>query len=300
MDERLGHGDLVDGVFGEGDADGVADTVGEEGADADGGFDASVLAIACFGDSEVDGIIPIRAFSIEPCHEEAVGLDHDFGVGGFHGENEVVVIVFPGDAGELEGAFAHTKGGIAIAVHDPIRKGAVVGSDAHGASEILAEKNQRGELLTDALEFLLVLGIRVFADFEFLFIRIVAGIDADFLDPYCGLHGGVGFEMDIRHQRHWATGGTHLTGDVFQVRGVDFGLGGDADDFTTGPRECQNLSDTGRGIAGVRGDHRLDTDRVVATDSDMSHHDLPGFPTGAGKQVWAVGERVGSDHVRAV
>lgn len=78
--EGCGDGDFMDGVFCEGDADGVSDAVCEEGADADGGFDTAVFAIASFGDAEVDGVVPIGAFGEEAGDEEAVGLDHDFWV----------------------------------------------------------------------------------------------------------------------------------------------------------------------------------------------------------------------------
>ena len=74
-------GDFAGAVFGEGDADGVAEAVAEEGADADGGFDAAVFAFASFGDAEVDGIIPVGAFLLEARDKEAVALDHHLGVG---------------------------------------------------------------------------------------------------------------------------------------------------------------------------------------------------------------------------
>ena len=56
--ERLRHGDLVDAVFGERDADGVADAVAEQAADADRGFDAAVFPVTGLGHAEVDGVGP--------------------------------------------------------------------------------------------------------------------------------------------------------------------------------------------------------------------------------------------------
>ena len=58
-DEGAGDGDFVDAVLGERDADGVADAVGEERADADGALDAAVLAVAGLGDAEVERVIPV-------------------------------------------------------------------------------------------------------------------------------------------------------------------------------------------------------------------------------------------------
>ena len=61
--ERLRHGNFVHAVFRERNADGVADAVGQQRADADGALDAAILAVAGFGDAEVNRVIPIRAFS---------------------------------------------------------------------------------------------------------------------------------------------------------------------------------------------------------------------------------------------
>ncbi len=52
-DERARDGNLVHAVLSERDADGIADAVGQERADADGALDAAVLAVAGFRDAEV-------------------------------------------------------------------------------------------------------------------------------------------------------------------------------------------------------------------------------------------------------
>ena len=62
-----------------------------------------------------------------------------------------MVVVVTGDACELQGAFTHTERGIAVAVHDTIRKGAMICPDAHRAAEILAQMDERDELLADFL-----------------------------------------------------------------------------------------------------------------------------------------------------
>jgi hypothetical protein len=116
----------------------------EQRADADGGFDAAVLAIAGFGDAEVDRVVPIRAFGVEAGDEQAVGGDHDLGVAGLHGEDELVVVVIAGDAGEFEGAFDHAERGVAVAVHDAVAEGSVVGADAHGHAAVLAQSRTSG------------------------------------------------------------------------------------------------------------------------------------------------------------
>ena len=53
-DQRLPDGDFVNAVFGERDADGVADAVAEQRADADGALDSRILAFTGLGDAEMD------------------------------------------------------------------------------------------------------------------------------------------------------------------------------------------------------------------------------------------------------
>ena len=96
LGEGPGDGDLVDAVLGKGDADGVAKAVHEERADADGGLDAAVLAIAGLGDAEVERVV--HAFLVHAGDEQAVGLDHHLGVGGLHREDDVVKAVAAADA----------------------------------------------------------------------------------------------------------------------------------------------------------------------------------------------------------
>jgi len=109
-------------VLGERNANGVADTVIEEGTDADGALDAAVLAVAGLGDAEMDGVIPIGPQFIESGDEEAVSVDHHLRIAGLHREDECVVIHVAGDAGELEGALDHAERGIAVAIHDAVRE----------------------------------------------------------------------------------------------------------------------------------------------------------------------------------
>ena len=202
-----------------------------------------------------------------------------------------MVVVVTGDAGEFKGAFHHAERGVAVAVHDAVRQRAMVGADPHGAAEILAQQDQRGELLADALEFLVVLGIAVFADGELFLIGVIAGVDADFFDPFGGFEGGVGFEMDVGDERDVAAGGTDFAGDVLEIGGVGLGLGGDADDFAADLRQAQDFGDASRGVAGVGGDHRLHADRVRGAHGDVAHPHLAGRPAGVGEKVGAIGQR---------
>ncbi len=132
--KRLGDGDFVDRVFGEGDADGVADAVGEQRPDADSALDPAILAIAGFSDAKVDRVIPVRTFGGEAGHKQPVGLDHDLRVGCLHRKYQLVVVAVAGDSGKFEGAFDNAQRGVAVAVHDAVGERSVVGADAHGSA----------------------------------------------------------------------------------------------------------------------------------------------------------------------
>ena len=62
-----------------------------------------------------------------------------------------MVVMIPGDAGELERTLNHAKWSVTVAVHDPVRERAVVGADAHGAAKFFAELDEWGKVFADAL-----------------------------------------------------------------------------------------------------------------------------------------------------
>ena len=64
----------MDRVLGKGNADGISNPVVQQGPDSDRGLDAAILAVPRLGDSEVDGIIPVRAMFLKAGNEETVGL----------------------------------------------------------------------------------------------------------------------------------------------------------------------------------------------------------------------------------
>ena len=70
-DERARDGNFVHAVLGERDADGVADAVGQQRADADGALDAAVLAVARLGHAEVQRVIPVGPELEQPRGEHA-------------------------------------------------------------------------------------------------------------------------------------------------------------------------------------------------------------------------------------
>jgi hypothetical protein len=306
-DEVLADGDFVGRIFGERDSEGVAESVAEERANADGTFDAAVLAFPGFGDPDVDGIVPVRARLIELGDEQAVAFDHDLGIAGLHGEDERVEVVFAGDASELEGALDHAGWGIAVAVEDAVAEGAVIRADTEGATQAAAELYQGGELFLEPGEFGLVFGVGVLADGEFFTVGVVAGVDADFFDPACGFEGGFGFKVDVGDDGHEALLVAQGFDDVFEVGGVFDCGGGDADEAAAGPDEIEGFADATFGVHGVAGDHGLGHDGVVAADDEASSFrvadgDLPGEAASEGVEGGAIvhGGRASRWRVRGV
>ena len=62
-----------------------------------------------------------------------------------------MVVMIPGDAGELEGTLHHAERGVTVAVHDPVRERAVVGANAHGTAKIFAELDEWGKVFADTI-----------------------------------------------------------------------------------------------------------------------------------------------------
>lgn len=174
----------------------------------------------------------------------------------------------------------------------------MVGADAHGAAMVLATLDERSEFGADAVEFLVILRVAVVTHLEFFLIDEVAWVDADFIDPLDGFEGGIRFEVDIGDEWDVAVGGANVAGDMFEVGGVDFGLGGEANDFAAGLGEGEDFGDAGVGISGVRGDHRLHPDGVVGAEADVTHPHFAGRAAGVAKEVGAVGQLVGVGHLR--
>ena len=246
----------------------------------------------------MDWVIPIRTFGIEPRDKQTISLDHHLRVGGLHRKYQIMVIVITCDAGKLQRAFHHAERRVAIAVHDAIRERSMIGADAHHPSKILAKLHQRRKFLADAFELLLILRVGVLADFELLLVGVISRVHANFLHPLGGLERGIGLEMDVGHQRHLAAGSSHFARDVFEVRGVNFRLGGDPHNFTARIREREHLGDAGGRVAGVGGDHRLDANRIRSAKTDISDPHFAGCTALVAEQVRAIAQGRGRIHRR--
>ncbi len=68
----------------------------------------------------------------------------------------------------------------------------MIGADAKGAPKFFSSFHQRRERLVKALEFLIVLGIRILTNSEFFFVDVVAGVDPNFLNVLNCFHRCLG------------------------------------------------------------------------------------------------------------
>src|SRR6185437_10230995 len=118
---------------------------------------------------------------------------------------------------KFHGAFDHTHRGIAITAHDPVAQRAMIGTDAHRGTVLFTDADQRREPLSDPVYLLVILRVGIFDVFEFLFVDIIAGVDAHFLHDARSDLRGVGREMNVRHQWRIVPAAAKLVADVQQV-----------------------------------------------------------------------------------
>jgi len=156
----------------------------------------------------------------------------------------------------------------------------VVGADAQGEFALLQNLHQRDESFLNPGQLLRVLVVRIFADGKLLFVGKVPGVDANLVHPLGCLHGGVGLEMDVGHDRHIATSGQQFLLDVFEVGGVLHRGSGDPDDLASHLDEIEGLLDRGRRVHGVAGDHALDDDGVRSPNAHLPHFHFAGGAAG--------------------
>ena len=133
-----------------------------------------------------------------------------------------------------------------------------------------ALQHQRRELLLDALQLGGVLLVGVFLDGEFLRVGVIAGIDADHLDPLRRFQRGFGLEMDVGDDRHEAAARAQFGDDVLQVRRVLHRRRGDADDLAADGDQVERLLHALGGVHRVAGEHGLHHDGMVAADDDAA------------------------------
>ena len=199
LHQHAAHRHLGFRLFRQADTHGVSEAIFEQGADAQGGFDASVFAVAGFRDAQMER--KRHAFVVHPRHEQAVRLNHDLRVGRLHGHDHVEVVLRNTDAQELQSALDHAQRGVAVAAHDPVGQGAVVGANAHGAAQTLALLDEGGEFFPNADQFLGVGLVGVLQVFKPLLVGVIAWVHPHLFHVVGRDFRSVGGEVNVRHQR---------------------------------------------------------------------------------------------------
>ena len=112
------HGHFSFGFFCQAHPDGVAEAVLQEGADAQGGFDPAVLAVARFRHAQMqrEG----HVFLGHAGDEQPVRLHHHLRVGGLHRHHDVVVTFVHTNPQEFQRAFHHPQGRVPVPTHDAV------------------------------------------------------------------------------------------------------------------------------------------------------------------------------------
>ena len=143
LDKHASDGHFGLGFFCQTNTHSVAQSVFEQGSDAQGRFDAAILSVPGLRHPKVKR--KCHVFLVHARDQEAVRLDHDLRVGRLHGHHHIEIPFVHTNAQELEGAFHHAQRRIAIATHDAVRQGTVVGANPHGPAKLLAFLDEWGE-----------------------------------------------------------------------------------------------------------------------------------------------------------
>ncbi|CAL2070463.1 protein of unknown function [Streptomyces murinus] len=237
--------DLLDRRGREGDADGVADALGEQRAEGDGRLDGALEGRARLGDAEVQGVVALRG-------ELAVGLDHHDRVVVLDRDLDVAEVVLLEEGGFPQGALdERLRGGLAVLLEQAAVQGARVHTDADRGAVLLGDL---GDLLDLVVELLDV--ARVHPD------RGAAGLD--------GGEDVLGLEVDVRDHRELG-----LAGDGGERVGVVLSGAGHADDLAAGGGQLGDLLEGGADVGRTGRGHRLDRYGRVSADRHASDLDLP-------------------------
>ena len=151
----------------------------------------------------------------------------------------------------------------------------MIHTDADGSMMLLADVEERYEAILNLLKFVGILLVGIFLLDELAGrIHVVARIDAHFLAIESSHVGNVRIEVNIGYERSLIAVGTDAGIDVFHVLCLAGTLSGEAHQLATSLDNLFSLLNASLSIIGVGSGHRLDADRIIATQvdgSDMCH-----------------------------
>ena len=221
--------------------------------------------------------LPRRA-RLEARREQSIGLDRDLRVRRFHREHDVVIVLRLADIEKLEGALDHALRRVAEAIHDPIGERAVIRPDSHRDAVLATAQHERPEALRHALELGGVLHVVVLPHLELLLVGVIARVDPDLLDDLGRDHRGVRREVYVGDERHTHALGRERLLDLPQILGVANRGRRESHDLAARAGKRGDLGDRRRGVHRVGIRHRLDADRMIATDGDVPNPHDAGSP----------------------
>ena len=256
-------------------ADGVADALGQQCANAYSTLDAAVLTFAGLGDTQVQRIVHILAVHL--LDQQPYRLHHHDGVAGFDGDDHVVEPLALADTQELQTALHDAGRCVAVARHDTIRQRAVVHTDADGGVVLLTDVEKRYKPLINFPQFGLILLVGIFQLFERTCrIDIVSRVHAHLL-AIAGCHiGDVRIEMHVGDQWCCVAVGFQALRDMLHVHGLACALSGEPHQFSASIDDSLRLTDTRLGVVGVGSGHRLDADGMAAANHYLPYTCLGG------------------------
>jgi hypothetical protein len=153
----------------------------------------------------------------------------------------------------------------------------MISADPHRPATFLALQNERFKFFLDPEELMLIFGISVVSLLESFLVRIIAGVDPDFLDMFRSDHGGVGSKMDVRNQRDSEAAFIQPGLDMRQVGGFIDGRRRYPDYFASRLDQLNHLGYGRFGVHRIGNGHRLYADWIIAAHADIPDHDFAGF-----------------------
>ena len=190
-----------------------------------------------------------------------VGFDHHDGIAGLERDDDLVKIRIDAHFDPLHGGQRHRLGRIAVFLHDIGPQRPVIQADADGRPVLLAFFEETGELAPCLVVVLVE----------------IARIDPDLFHD--GGHGDGRFrrEMDVGDKRDMTARRAHPGLDLPHMRDILQTRYRDAHQLRAGLRQPQRLRHGRLDIIRMGIAHRLDDDRVVSSDEDVTHLDYACF-----------------------
>ena len=151
-------------------------------------------------DAEMQRVVPPELVLL--LCKQPVGRHHDQRVARLHGEHEVVVVMLAADVSKLKRTGHHASWCVAIERQDTCRQTAVVRSNSHSGSQLLALQYQgREHVLNVRTLSLKICGILVVDLIKRLAaIDKISWVDPDLLKGLCYHHRDDWLEMDVSNQ----------------------------------------------------------------------------------------------------